>query len=138
MNIQDAVSRYIEFFNNFSASDLDRFETYFQSNARFRDPFNDVRGIEAIRRIFAHMYKPCPKTRFIVHDHAISGMTAYLHWGFDCNKEMHIDGLTKVTFADDGRVIAHLDYWDPAAEIYEKLPLIGLLARALRRQLAVR
>jgi len=36
----------------------------------------------------------------------------------------------------DGRVNSHRDYWDAAEELYEKLPLMGLLMRFLRRTMS--
>jgi len=41
-----------------------------------------------------------------------------------------------VTFDDNGLVVAHIDYWDAAQNLYERLPLIGWLFAWLRRRLA--
>jgi hypothetical protein len=41
-----------------------------------------------------------------------------------------------VQFDPDGRVAEHIDYWDPAGQVYETIPILGLLMRALRRRLA--
>ena len=45
-------------------------------------------------------------------------------------------GATQLTFAPDGRVNLHRDYWDTAEELYAKLPLIGTLVRWLTRKLS--
>jgi hypothetical protein len=47
-----------------------------------------------------------------------------------------IHGSTHLRFAADGRVGLHRDYWDPARELYEAVPLLGALMRWLRRKLA--
>lgn len=36
-----------------------------------------------------------------------------------------IHGATLVHFDAQGRVTRHRDYWDPAEELYEKLPVLG-------------
>jgi len=50
--------------------------------------------------------------------------------------EQVIQGVSPLTFDDDGRVNFHRDYWDAASELYMKLPGISLLLRLLRRKLA--
>ena len=45
-------------------------------------------------------------------------------------------GASHLELADDGRIAWHRDYWDPAEEVYEKLPLLGGLMRWLKRRAA--
>jgi hypothetical protein len=136
MSIDTAVDRYADFFRNFSPSDLDRFHDFFAENAHFRDPFNDVYGVAAIRKVFAHMYQQCAQPRFEVNDYAISGQVAYLHWRFNCDEGLVIDGLSKVVFDERGMVLEHLDYWDAVAQVYQRIPLLGSILRIIRRKLA--
>ena len=137
-NIRHAAKRYAAFFQSFTPSDLERFAEYFTADARFKDPFNDVRGLAAIRAVFAHMYKPCPLARFTVHDVALEQDTAYLRWTFVCTDQLSIDGVSRVVFDHAGRVREHVDYWDAAEQVYAHLPLIGGLFRWLQRRLAVK
>jgi len=44
--------------------------------------------------------------------------------------------MAEVTLDAGGRVLRHVDHWDPAAQIYEREPLLGGLMRYLRRRLA--
>lgn len=136
MNVQDAAARYADFFIRLRPEDLARFDEFFTPNARFRDPFNDVTGVDGIRHVFAHMYTQCPKARFAVSEIALKDQVAYLRWVFHCRAGLAIEGLSRVVFTADGRVCEHLDYWDAASQLYARLPLIGLLLRWLRRRLA--
>ncbi len=136
MSIEAAAGRYTEFFGHFKPADLERFGEFFAENAHFRDPFNDVYGIEAIRKVFAHMYTQCAQPCFEVHDCALSGQVAYLHWRFDCDKKLSIDGLSKVVFDEHGLVLEHLDYWDAAAQLYQRIPLLGSVLRFIQGKLA--
>ena len=45
--------------------------------------------------------------------------------------------MSELTLAPDGRVAEHVDYWDPAAQLYERVPVLGWLMRRIRRRLAV-
>ena len=136
MSIEAAAGRYTEFFGHFKPADLERFGEFFAENAHFRDPFNDVHGITAIRQVFAHMYQQCAQPRFEVYDYATSGQVAYLHWRFDCDRYLTIDGLSKVLFDEQGLVLEHIDYWDAAAQVYQRIPLLGSILRIIRRKLA--
>ena len=42
--------------------------TFYAVDATFRDPFNHVRGVKAIRRIFEHMFLTVDEPQFRVHD----------------------------------------------------------------------
>mgnify|MGYP001432548754 CR=1 FL=1 len=103
----------------------------------FRDPFNDLRGIEALRRLLAHTRDRLPGARFEVLDTAWSGSTAYLRWTMHAEVRLlgqwRVDGMSEVRFAPDGRVAEHLDYWDAAGQFYGRLPVIGALLRWIAR-----
>ncbi len=134
------IRNYIEFFEQLELTSLDRLEDLFSEDATFQDPFNAVSGRRAIRRVFEHMFQVTRLPRFQVLDWMTSGPSAFLRWRFTCEvKGSRIDvvGVSHVTFDQTGRAIMHVDYWDPAQAIYEKLPLLGRLIRRLRLHIAV-
>ncbi len=109
---------------------------------RFRDPFNDLSGIEPLRRLLMHTRDRLPGARFEVLDTAWSGSTAYLRWTMQAQVRIlgdwRVEGMSEVRFAPDGRVAEHLDYWDAAGQFYGRLPLLGPLLRWLSRPARVR
>lgn len=112
----------------------------YSADARFRDPFNDVRGRAAVARIFGHMFEQLDSPRFEVHSAMSEGDTAWLDWTMHFamrGQALQIVGATRLRFDDAGCVAEHRDYWDAAQELYEKLPVIGSAMRWLRRRLAV-
>jgi len=115
----------------------------FHPQARFKDPFNDVIGIEAIEKIFAHGFAQCPGMRFVIEHSALAGHRGFVQWYFLCHPErsqparqIRIDGVSVLTFDAEGLVVKHEDFWDPAAQIYERIPVFGALLRWLRKRLA--
>ena len=135
MNLDELV----RFYHGLSPEDLARFPEFYTGDACFKDPFNEVRGVDAIQRIFAHMFAQVSEPRFHVTDQWQSENGAVLLWDFTFRMKRGpsspqcIRGATHLRFAADGRVNSHRDYWDAAEEFYEKLPLIGGLMRFLRR-----
>lgn len=117
-------------------------DTVYAPDACFRDPFNEVRGIDELRRIFDHMYDSLDEPRFLVRETILEGASAVLVWDFEFRVKAWkpevirtIHGLSHVRFAPDGRVTYHRDYWDAAGELYAKLPLVGPLMRYLARKM---
>lgn len=139
MNTADALAAYAAFFTDLSPQRLDGLQQLFAPDARFKDPFNDVRGVPAIRAVFQHMYRTLQAPRFVVLDHASQGLVGYLHWQFHYRRSGRqgvIVGLSRVVFDNDQRVVEHIDYWDPAEQLYQSLPVLGGLMRWLKRRLS--
>lgn len=139
MSIDPRLEPLIRFFEQIDPSNVSQLSQVYTPDAFFKDPFNEVRGIDAITHIFRHMFDQVDSPRFIITNSVIQGEQAFLTWDFlfhmkRFSAEEHcIRGATHVRFAADGRVNFHRDYWDAAEELYEKLPLLGSLMRALKR-----
>lgn len=139
MPVDDRLSTLISAFETLKPATVDSLATLYADDARFRDPFNDVRGRAAVARIFSHMYSQVDAPRFEVTSSQCVADTAWLEWvmHFEMRgRPQAIVGATRLLFDAQGRVTDHRDYWDAAQELYEKLPLIGSVLRALRRRLA--
>lgn len=141
--IDPRLQRVVDWYERLQPADLARLDAIYADDARFVDPFNDVRGTAAITRIFAHMFATLDQPRFVVRSRMSEGDQGFLTWDFHFRsrgrgaRAMSIHGATRLEFAADGRVALHRDYWDAAGELYEKLPLLGALMRWLRRRVAV-
>ena len=134
------VARIVERFEGLSPADLPRLGELYADDARFKDPFNDVRGPQAIAAIFAHMYASLDEPRFVVRDVVADGDQCFLTWDFLFRMKRYAQGLQTIhggshlRLAADGRIAEHRDYWDAAEELYEKLPGVGALMRWLKRR----
>lgn len=134
----------IRFFESITPESVSRFPEFYAENAWFKDPFNEVRGVDAIQRIFAHMFGQVDEPRFVVSEQVADANGAVLVWTFHYRsrgaskgEEQVVRGVSHLKFDPDGKVIFHRDYWDAAEELYMKLPLLGALMRFLRKRLSV-
>jgi ketosteroid isomerase-like protein len=138
--MQDAVARIVHRFEHLSPADLPRLAELYTEDARFKDPFNEVQGVAAIRGVFEHMYASLDGPRFVIHDVVVQGEQCFLSWDFIfrmrsfTRDEQTVRGGSHLKLAADGRISVHRDYWDVAEELYEKLPLVGALMRWLKRR----
>lgn len=132
----DAV---IDWYSTLTPETVSKVGEIYHEDAQFRDPFNSVRGHRAIRAIFQHMFEATNNPVFRIVSAQTEDDTAWVSWTFEFQlygKEIAIEGVTRLDFGHDGRVIVHRDYWD-ASELLVEIPLLGRLLRFLKRRLSV-
>ena len=137
------LQRIVGFFETLSPADLDRLHEIYTADAAFKDPFNEVRGVPAIAAIFADMFETLESPRFVIGARILQDQDCFLAWEFRFafrrwrrGVPQVIRGGSHLVLAADGRIASHLDYWDAAEELYEKMPLVGAAARWLRRRVS--
>jgi len=134
------VARVVAMFESITPADVSRLGEFYASDARFKDPFNDVRGVPAIEKVFAHMFVALDAPRFVVRDIVAEGDQCFLTWDFlfrfkrFSRDEQVVHGGSHLRFDAQGHVVLHRDYWDAAEELYEKLPGVGAFMRFLKRR----
>lgn len=138
-----SLDALIRFCQELSPEQIERFGEFYSADAYFKDPFNEVRGIPAIQRIFRHMFGQVAEPRFVITERVADPGGAMLVWEFSYRVRQWGKGETQVMrgvshlrFDAEGKVEYHRDYWDTAEELYMKLPALGWLMRGLRRVLA--
>lgn len=135
--MSDPVEVLAAWYGSLTPASLGEIDRYYASDARFRDPFNDVRGTAAIAGIFRHMFEATTDPRFTVLERATSRRSEWLYWEFEFGvggRRLRIPGASRLTFDAAGKVTEHLDFWDPVAGIWSHLPVIGGAVRWLARR----
>lgn len=137
------IDRLIAFYHSLTPESVARFPEFYGAHAHFKDPFNEVRGVEAIQQVFRHMFRQVDAPRFVVTGQVADARGAVLVWEFHYRMQRWrrgeaqvIHGVSHLRWDADGKVDYHRDYWDAAEELYGKLPVIGSLMRRLRSTLA--
>jgi steroid delta-isomerase len=139
MNALDDLCLYFE---RLSANNLGELDSYYATDAWFKDPFHEVKGVDAIRAILRHTFNKLPGARFrVIRRFPGEDRHAVILWEMDftmpgTQQPTTIRGATHLTFDTDGKVTHHRDYWDAAEELYARLPVLRWLMRALARQAA--
>ncbi|WP_299879721.1 nuclear transport factor 2 family protein [uncultured Cocleimonas sp.] len=134
----DRDDNFMRFFTELTAENLQQINDVFAPNAHFKDPFNDVNGIDAIQNVFTHMFATTERPKFSIKHYASNQQTLFIQWQFSFgkNKTMWlIDGSSMVTFNDNNQVQEHIDYWDPAEQIYSKVGILRPLMNFLKSRL---
>lgn len=134
------MARLVARFETLGPADLDRLHEFYTEDAHFKDPFNEVRGLAAVRAVYAHMFHSLDEPRFVVRDIVVQRDQCFVTWDFvfrfrRFGRELRtVRGATQWRLDGDGRIADHRDWWDAAEELYEKLPVVGALIRWLKRR----
>jgi hypothetical protein len=128
-----------QYYENLSPQTVPQIRTLYAPDAQFKDPFNDVQGIQSIEAIFAHMFVTTENPRFKILQSLQEANHALIVWDFYFEKKgfpkpICIHGTSLISFNWAGMVVRHRDYWDSSEELYVKLPWIGGLFRWLTRR----
>ncbi len=137
----EAITRVVSFFEQLQPADLADLGQHYAPDARFKDPFNEVQGLAAIRDIFRHMFATLQHPHFVITGRVEQGRECFLTWEFRFafssyarGVEQTVRGATHLVLDEHHRITLHRDYWDAAEELYEKLPGVGMLMRWLKHR----
>ena len=135
------IQHVVDFFEKLTPNAVSSMGALYTADAYFKDPFNEVRGLSEVQRIFSHMYVALHEPHFVVTNTVSQGDECFVVWDFkfrfkrlDTVTVQTVRGCSHLKLADDGRISFHRDYWDAAEELYEKLPYVGALMRCLKRR----
>lgn len=97
-----------------SPDSLDRLPDLVTADVRFADPFNDARGIAALKRVMQKTMHDLPQSRFAVTHRAWDGDLCLMGWTFEGRtkggRQLSIVGMSELAFAPDGKVARHIDH----------------------------
>ena len=136
------LRRLVAYYETLTRDTVAKLGDVYSSDVAFKDPFNDVRGMEEVRRVLMHMFDDLTEARFVIREAVAENSQAFLVWDFTFKVrrwqpevERRIHGASHVRFDAAGKVEYHRDYWDAGEELYEKLPVFGAVVRWARRRM---
>ena len=125
---KNIVKNYINLFSNLKPQNIHEFDDLVSNDIIFKDPFNNVKGVNAFKTIFYHMFKNVKEPKFRIVDYSINKQRVFLKWKmtFIAFKSLQIiEGMSELLLNDAGKVASHIDYWDALNGLYIKIPFIG-------------
>jgi len=138
----NTLRAYGDLFGSLSAETLGKLDDLVHEDIVFRDPFHEVRGREAMKRVLAGMFTAFDEPRFKVTDLAVGDDHGFIQWRFESGPAgkngIAFDGMSAVSFCPDSSILLHQDYWDAAASIHARMPLVGPVVRLINRAIARR
>lgn len=131
---------YSRFWEGLSLDSLDSVNHRMAPEIAFADPFVELTGKDAVQAHFRKVYTRLHGVVVTVKDVAVGRSGAYLRWSFAYSMRPGgspwvLEGVSEVVFRADGLAIGHVDHWDAASQVYEKLPALGGVLRLIKRRM---
>ena len=123
------VKNYINLFSNLSPENINEFDNLISKDIIFVDPFNNIKGVNAFKNIFYHMFEIVTDPKFLIVDYSISKKRVFLKWKmtfFAFKSLQTIEGMSELLLNDVGKIVSHIDYWDSLNGLFIKIPFIGV------------
>lgn len=130
-------------FNAMGRDTLHLVDSLYDEAVEFSDPFHRLQGRAALRDYYAAMYANVREIRFDFEGETASDDELVLYWRMTfrharlrSGAPIAVDGCSRLRFGSSGKVVLHRDYFDAGALLYENIPLLGRIVRALRERVA--
>ena len=140
MTRKASLNAYARFYETLTPETIGRLRALVAPDIQFRDPFNETRGVAALERVLAKMFEDVVEPKFETLHTMTDGAVGYMKWRLvyrpKSGGQCELVGLTELHFDEAGRVTRHIDFWDPASQIYERIPVLGFVLRKIRRRIA--
>ena len=140
MTHQDPLAAYARFYETLTPQTVSAVREHVADGIRFRDPFNDTTGVAAYERILSKIFEDMAAPRFETLHMLGDGAVGYLKWRVRFRArngaERAVVGVSELRFDAARRITEHLDYWDPASQLYEAVPVLGFVLRKIRERMA--
>ncbi len=140
MEQPDWLERFIQIYTELSADDLQALREIYHPNVEFIDPMHRIWGCDMLMRYFQTLYSNITSCQFHIDQMLRSDEEAGLYWTMSFqHKNLNRGRLIKVEGHShlkvrDGVVIYHRDYLDAGAMVYEHIPLLGRVIRAIKHR----
>ena len=130
MIYEKKLIEYINFFERLNKDiKVEKYAEIYEEHIYFEDPFQKTFTLDALYKIYEEMFQKLYEPKFRINEYAINKNIAYIQWDFlfKMNSKSEIElisGVSRVEFAENGKVISHIDYWDSSKNVFEKIPIL--------------
>ncbi|WP_375057770.1 nuclear transport factor 2 family protein [Zobellella sp. DQSA1] len=136
-----ALSAFCRLYRHLGPGELEGLREVYAEEVHFCDPAHDLHGLEPLMTYFEGLFAHVSQCRFDIAQVMEQQGEAFVRWQMvfshprlNGGEPVLVPGVSHLRF--DERVYYHRDYFDLGELLYEQLPLLGALIRALKRRLA--
>lgn len=136
------IKAFQTMYQRLDASNLELLHDWYHQDVTFIDPIHEIKGLDALKSYFKGMYSNVEQIEFIYQwqvaqgNHlAIGWQMRFSHTKLNAGKTIKVDGVTHLEVKED-KILMHRDYFDLGAMLYEQIPLLGRVVRAVKSRAA--
>lgn len=136
-----SVEQYVRLFQELSQAQIEGCDSYVSPDIRFKDPFNDVKGLSLFKKLLQKTLEDVKDPSFDVTHVCEAGELVFLRWVFKGYVkglgDWTITGMSEIRLDSKGRICEHIDHWDASEQFYMKLPVLKQVLGWIRKRLQV-
>ena len=143
MTAELKIQRFVDFYNQLSADNLDSLVAVYHPNVVFVDPVHEIKGLPALQEYFAHAYARLQSCQFEVISAAGQQQSGFVNWtmkfrhqAIGNGKLISVEGCSALQFDVDGLIVHHRDYYDMTDMVYQHVPVLNWLTAMIKRKMA--
>ena len=128
-------------YEKLNKSNLYTLEELYHPNVTFEDAAHRLEGWNALKSYFDNLYTNATRCDFEIHEHQQMGNVGFLIWTMRLQHPklkkgatIEVKGVSHLRLQAE-RVIYHRDYFDLGEMLYENLPLLGSVVKAVKKRL---
>jgi len=135
------LDQFTDFLENLSHERLDEMGELYAEELDFRDPMNEARTLEHLKRIEADLFKQLKEVRFTVGSAQQDGEWAFVRWRMNYRFRWwarEIEGVSHLHYNAEGKIDQQHDFWDASFPIYGEFPPLGFFMKGIKKVLQVK
>ena len=128
-------------YRKLDAGNIESVSEIYADDIVFLDPFHRIEGVAGLKLYFFEQYKNADLVEFDFGDAISEGNRYFIQWNMklkhprlNSGRTFDVVGSTLFKSNEDNKIIFHRDYFDAGSLLYERLPLVGVLVRWIKRQ----
>lgn len=132
------LANFLSVYRQLNRENLSLLNDIYHRKVTFIDPIQQIEGITDLSQYFSHLYQNLLFCHFdidevLLHNNkaAIYWTMSYQHKKLNANNTVYVEGSSLIKMLDD-KVIYHRDYVDLGAMLYEQIPLVGKVIKAIK------
>ena len=139
-----AIERFKAFFATLAPDKVERLlDVTYAPDVWFNDTLKEIEGRDALHGYLKHSAEAVDACRVEVHEVIDNGAgDYYFRWSmmirfkrFKKGEDTWSIGISHIRFDAQGRVVLHQDFWNAADGLFQHVPVLGALIRAIKRRL---
>jgi hypothetical protein len=138
----DLIDQFEHYYTQLSRDSLAYLADIYSDDVIFIDPVTQHEGLTALHSYFKSLLENCEDCTFDIRDRLCTEGSATVTWQLNYAHPklqrgaiITVPGISIVKYRES-KIYFQQDYYDLGAMLYEHVPVLGRLIRALRKRLA--
>lgn len=134
------VDRFCNYYQELTPTGLSKLDQLYSKEVHFIDPLHSIHGLESVSDYFEKMVANLRYCRFRIDDVIETNNRAFIGWimefshpSLNKGRNIELPGSSYLKF--DDLIFYHRDYYDLGLMIYQQIPLLRSIIRAVNKRM---